>query len=284
MEKGFNQARGGAPDGGEYDASVVVPVLSHGESVGIVLAKLRGLVRDLGGRLEIVLVDDGCREPVATIAARWRTQFAALSVARHGEPRGIGAAARTGALVARGALVVVADPAQDLPLANVAVALEGLERGADVVLVSRHAEHGAQADSRSFLERAASTTVLKLSQLVLPVGVRDVFTPIHGLRSRAAKKIAQRAQVRGAAYGAEWTALAQYLGFEVAEYAALAFRAPLPRAPSIGVLRELWGTRRRFKGTQYEAPAHPSELLHETSFVKLDRAALMRGVSERSRR
>lgn len=273
---------------GGFELSIVVPVLDHGEGIGLMLARLRTVVRDLQRRTEIVIADDGCRELVGQVAPRWRAQFDGLVVVRHDDSRGLGAAVRTGVLVARGEGIVVVDPDLDLSLANVAIVVEGLDSGADVVLIARPAREGGAHDSRSFLERAASTTVMKLSQLVLPVGVRDVFTGLRGMRGRAAKKIAQRARVRGAAYGAEWVALAQWLGFQVVEYSAQGEGGPPPvRRPasssSFAALRDLWQTRQRFAGTAYDAAAHPGELLHDTSFVKLDRAALLRGVSDRRR-
>jgi hypothetical protein len=156
-----------------------------------------------------------------------------------------------------------------------------LRNGADVSIISRRLGMEEHVDERPFLERAAETTVMTLSQLMVPVGVKDTLSGLRAFRSRAAKKIAQRSRVSSAAFGVEWLALSQWFGFQVVECPIRWVRGPLLGArgrqnnAGFSLLRELWRTRKRFEGTTYDGNLSSGELLHETSFVRLDRDALI---------
>jgi glycosyltransferase involved in cell wall biosynthesis len=286
-----DQARRGttpANRGEQFDVSVVIPLGEHDDAVGVLLTSVRALGHHIGGNLEVVLVDDGMPHGFEMVAARWRAQFAGLVVARHENRKGRGAAVRTGALVARGECVVVIDPSTEVPLENADQLLDGLRRGADIALVGRESESDREAQTKSFLERATETTIRRLSSMLVDVGVRDCFAGMFAMRSRAAKKIAQRSRVSGSAYPVEWLALGQYLGFQVVEYPLQSPRGPLVTerahrgASPFRLLKEVWDTRRRFANDDYATSLHQSELLSDTSFRKLDRAAL--GVGRKSAR
>jgi dolichyl-phosphate beta-glucosyltransferase len=265
---------------GEFELSLVVPLSTH-EGLGGLLTAVRSFLRDYARASEVVLVDDGCDESIEKIASRWRSQFRGLVVAKHDSRHGRGAAARTGTLAARGDYVVVCDPELDIPLVNTTLLIESLSEGADVAIVSRRLGNEGQVDARPFLERATETTVMTLSQLMVPVGVRDSLSGLRGFRSRAAKKIAQRSRVASAAFGVEWLALAQWLGFQVVECPIRWVRGPQLAARGrashtrLSLLGDVWRTRQRLGGSDYESGMHPNVLLHETSFVRLDRDALI---------
>ena len=262
------------------ELSVVLPLPGTQQGLGALMAAVRAGLADVRCTTELVIVDDGGDGSIGAAAMRWRSQFDALAVAQHDTRRGRGAAARTGVLMARGKFIVVTDPELEVPLQNVASLLSSLRSGADVAIASRRLPGQQPADERPFLERAAETTVLALSQLVVPVGVRDSLSGLRGFRSRAAKKVAERSRVSGAAFGIEWIALAQFLGFQIVECpidcvpAAARRTRATHKQSSLELLGDLWRTRKRLAGATYEGSVPASELLHETSFVRLDRATL----------
>jgi dolichyl-phosphate beta-glucosyltransferase len=265
------------------ELSLVLPLPPGQTALGALMTAVRVGLSDIGCTTEIVIVDDGGEGTVKTAVARWRSHFDGLIVARHDKRRGRGAAARTGVLAARGKYIVVSDPDLTLPLENVVLLLESLRAGADVAIVSRRMPGQELVDERPFLERAAETTVHALSHLVVPVGVHDSLSGLRGFRSRAAKKVADRSRVSGAAFGVEWIALAQFFGFQVVECPVVWVRGPLlgergkPQHSAFELLGDLWRTRKRLAGDHYEGSVTPRELLHETSFVRMDRAQLTNG-------
>ena len=261
--------------------SIVLPVCEGDRGIGALLTAVRAFAREFQDRVEVVVVDDATERGVESHVARWRAQFAGLVIATHDKRKGRGAAARTGLLAARGDNIVVVDPDLSVPLENAELLIERLRLGADLALISRHAEGAVpEAQTKSFLERATATTVMRLSELMVPVGVRDCFAGLVGMRSRAAKKIAQRSQVSSQAYVVEWIALAQYLGFQVLECPQTWVRGPMlaererPRTSAFALLRDVWATRKRFAADDYSRGLPASTLLSETSFHKLDRDVL----------
>ena len=262
-----------------FELSLVIP-LARSEGLSALLTAVRLFLRDYARGAELVLVDDGCELPIEPVAMRWRSQFSGLSVARHETRKGRGAAARTGVLAARGEYIVVIDPELQIPLVNATLLLECLRDGADAAVISRRMQGDENVDERPFLERAAETTVMTLSQLMVPIGVKDGLSGLRGFRARAAKKIAQRSRVSSAAFGIEWLALAEYLGFQVAECPIRWVRGPLlgsrgRESAPFSLVGDVWKTRKRLKGAEYVDSVHSSELLHETSFTRLDRDALL---------
>jgi dolichyl-phosphate beta-glucosyltransferase len=261
---------------GEFDVSIVLPLGAGDEGVGRMLSGVRALVRQCGGRSEVVLVDDGMPHGFDSIATRWRTHFEGLSLARHDAHKGRGAAARTGVLSARGNVVVLVDPDVEVSLDHGVQLVDSLRRGADVAIVSRRPPEDP-TQGKSFLERAAETTVMRLSQLMVPVGVRDCFSGLIALRGPAAKQIAKRSRVSSPAFPVEWLAVSQFLGFQVVEFPLdwVKARTTSERALGFGsafeVLKDVWATRKRLAQDGYQASLDAQELLGETSFRSLDR-------------
>ena len=76
-------------------------------------------------------------------------------------------------------------------------------------------------------------------------------------------------------------ALADYLGIQVAEcpvreeHTISSVRRR--RRPSLVTLRDLLSIRRGLRGYDYERPQPPGMLLQETSFVPIDRSAVLEG-------
>lgn len=279
----MKQGQGSGESGqgsGAFDISVVLPVCGSDGGVGALLIAVKRLGQSLGARLEVVLVDDGSAQGYEAQVARWRAQFDGLVVARHESPKGRGAAVRTGVLAARGEYLLLLDPTLELPVSEAEPLFEALRRGADVALVSRHANGAPPPEARSFVERATQTTILRLSEMMVPLGIADCFSGLLAVRARSAKKVAQRSRVSSVAWPVEWFALSHYLGFQVIELPARTLRGPLlgqraRRGPSpFALLKDVWATRRRLAADEYSSSLHQKELLSDTSFRKLDRAAL----------
>ena len=267
---------GGQPqdEESEFELSIVLPVRKAAKTLPVTMKLIGTWLNSYDRATEIVVVDDGSPDATDAAATRWRSFFDGFQLVRHEVRRGIGAAARSGMLAARGRYVVVADPALSTPIDNVVLLVEALSSGADVAVVSHRL--GGEASERPFLERAAETTFMAVSNLVVPTGVRDGLCGLRGFRRRAARKIAERSRVQGPAYTMEWLALAQWCGFHVLECPVRWVRSGsqssrLSAVGAPGMLRELVQTRRRLALDVYSGALPSNQLLEETSFVKLDR-------------
>jgi len=260
----------------EFDVSIVLPFRKAEHTIAESLKEVALWARQVPWSIEVITVDDGSSDATEAAAARWRSYFDGYMLVRHEVKRGMGAAARSGVLAARGRFVVVADPALAVPFENVRLLVENLARGCDVAILSRKESGGRRGSAKDFLEHAAETTFMAFSQLVVRTGVRDSLCGMQAYRRRAIRRIAERSQVQGAAFAFEWHALADYFGFHVQECPVRWVRSgsrltalTAGRAP--GMLRDLWQTRKRLASHAYVGPLPAKELLHETSFVRLDR-------------
>ncbi len=273
---------GGEPDRRSeeqaFELSIVLPVRKAERTLAGTMKSIATWQKTFGLPVEMVVVDDGSKDATEAAATRWSPYFDGFQLVRHEQQRGLGAAARSGVLAARGRYVVVTDPELTTPIENVALIVESLRAGADVAVASRKLERRAR-DEQPFLERAAETTFVAVSRLVVPVGVRDSLGGLRGFRQRAVRKIAGRSRVHGPAFGIEWLALAEWFGFQVIECPVRWVRTgsrstPLRSTGAPGMLRDLLKTRRRLAQEVYCGALPPQQLLEETSFVRLDRSRL----------
>jgi dolichyl-phosphate beta-glucosyltransferase len=271
-------AGGQAPRGdedGEFELSIVLPVRQAEQRLAGTMQCIASWLRQKQRATEVVVVDDASTDATDAAATRWRSYFDGFQLVRHEVRRGLGAAARSGVLAARGRYVVIADGELGTPIENVTLIIDALASGADVAVASNRLE--GRGAGKPFLERAAETTFMAVSQLVVPVGVRDSLGGLRGFRRRAARKIAERSRVHGAAFSIEWLALAQWFGFQVLECPARWVQpgtrtSGLTAGRAPGMLRDLVQTRRRLAQDVYRGALPARQLLEETSFVRLDRS------------
>lgn len=268
-----------------FDVSFVVTTYRDPQRCGTALKRIRAYLANAPVRGEVVAVDDASKDATPRIVSRWWSHFDGLVLARHGDRRGRGIAARTGALVARGRYIVVVDDPL-APIEETGALLESLHVGADVAVAARErSELEYEQDQRPFLEKATETTVHTLSQMMLPLGMRDHLPGMVGFRRRAARRIAQVSRVEGPGFFIEWLALAQWLGFQLMECEVPhgsptpgeSTAAARPSRQTLSILRDVWRTKRRLDAEGYSGTATADSLLKDTSFYRLDRAALMSG-------
>ncbi len=266
-----------------HDVTIVIPVGSRGGSLDECLRRL-AISRPLRsmGQVEVIVVDDASGDRRDRLAARWGEEFFDLVVLRHGSRRGLGTAARTGVMVARGRHVFVSDPALPIDLGELQPLVETLESGVSVIVPSRGLS-GARLDREPGWPQRICEWVLGLfARAFLRPGVRDTLAGLIGFRRHAARAIAQRARCGGPTFTAEWVALAQLFGLEVVETAAHWARpqsGPAVTAVVPSVL-ELARLGRRLATKEDWKPLSPSEALGDTTFVKFDLTSLRRRSAE----
>lgn len=114
------------------DVTVVLPCLDEEESVGLCVTEALSAISEAGWSGEVVVVDNGCEDRSAELAAAAGARVAI-------EPtRGYGAAILRGIRSARGSVIVMADADCTYPLDQLAkVAGPVLDGDAELVLASR---------------------------------------------------------------------------------------------------------------------------------------------------
>jgi len=133
--------------------SIILPARNEAESLGALLAEIRGLHPEA----ELVVIDDGSTDATARVAAD-----AGARVVRHPYNMGNGAAIKSGARAAKGEILVCMDADGQHSPEDIAPLLARLDDGFDMVVGAR--QKGSQASmgrglANGFYNRFASLMV-----------------------------------------------------------------------------------------------------------------------------
>ncbi|MAF67425.1 MAG: glycosyl transferase family 2 [Planctomycetes bacterium] len=128
-ESGSTQRR--SADG----VTIVVPAYNEEGGIGGVVDRLCAL--ELGVPTELLIVDDGSSDGTAAALVELGARHPALTVVRHRENSGYGAALKTGFARARHDVVVITDADGTYPESSIAELLERIDDGADMAVGSR---------------------------------------------------------------------------------------------------------------------------------------------------
>jgi dolichyl-phosphate beta-glucosyltransferase len=252
--------------GAEPGLSIVVPAYDEAERLP---ASLEAAAAYLAARkeplqTEFIVVDDGSTDRTKERAEESARRLGLdLQVIRSLENRGKGHAVRTGALAARGRLVLVSDADFSTPLseweklagAGVPVAIGS--RAVDPSLVMKRQPLARQTMGRLF------NRFVRL--LALP-GIGDTQCGFKLFSNGAAKEIFSRTRVDRFAYDVEALLLARRLGFPIAEVPVVWINSPDTRVSLFGGAQAYWdllririGVARTLRERPPGAPASPAQ-------------------------
>jgi glycosyltransferase involved in cell wall biosynthesis len=119
--------------GTPVDLSVVVPVHDEEGNLEPLWAEIRALLGRLGGRTEVIFVNDGSTDGSGALLDRLRATDPRIRVVDHDRNHGLTAALDCGFRHARGAVVAMLDADLQNPPGEIEKLLAGLD-GADVVI------------------------------------------------------------------------------------------------------------------------------------------------------
>jgi len=154
-------------DGPTKGVSIVIPAYNEEQGIGLVLEQLLQVTDELGNEREIIVVDDGSHDATAEVAERYK----GVTVLRHQDNRGYGAALKSGIRNAQHELVCITDADGTYPN----------ERIPDLVkylLESRyHMVVGARTDDKvaiPLIRRPAKWALRKLANLIVGEPIPDI--------------------------------------------------------------------------------------------------------------
>jgi glycosyltransferase involved in cell wall biosynthesis len=167
------------PDSGATALSIVVPVYNEEENVDELYARLTNAAAALGRSYEIVVVDDGSTDETYTRLKRLAANDPRLKVVHFGRNFGQTAAMAAGFDYAEGAVVVPLDGDLQNDPADIALLLEKLDEGYDVV-------SGWRKDRKdNVLRRIPSRLANWLIGLVTGVHLHDYGCTLKAYRASA---------------------------------------------------------------------------------------------------
>ncbi len=236
------------------DLTVVIPAFNEETRLP---ASLEALAAFLAARaepmsLEVIVVDDGSTDRTATRAAETGRRLGLdLTVLVHERNRGKGAAVRTGALAAKGRMVLVSDADFSTPIGEWEKLVAS---GAPVAIGSRAVDESLVKERQSFYRVAMGKLFNRLVRLLAVPGIRDTQCGFKLFSSEAARAVFSLATVNRFAWDVEALLLARKLGFAIAEVPVLWFNSPDSRVTLLSgaqayldILRIRWRVSRALK-------------------------------------
>jgi dolichyl-phosphate beta-glucosyltransferase len=200
------------PEPGRPRLSVVLPAYREERRIAATVQRVRATLGPLLAHdgLEIVVVDDGSRD--ATVARA--EQAGADRVIRLPANKGKGAAVRAGMQAASGSVVVFTDA--DLAYApdQIALLLEEVEKGWDVVVGTRHRRGGGGPLGLRDLGHLVFNAA---TRLVLQRQFADTQCGFKGFHRAAAQQLFGLTRIDRFAFDVEVLWLAGYLGLTIEE-------------------------------------------------------------------
>ncbi len=217
---------------GEVDVSIVLPCLDERATVGLCVSEALSAFAGREERVEVVVVDNGCRDDSAEVAVAHGGRVVA-------EPRrGYGAALRTGIQAARGRYVVMADCDHTYDLTQAPAFVDALRGGHEFVMGSRR-KGRIEPGAMPFLHRYLGNPVLSwiLNRLF---GSR--FSDVHcGMRAFTASAFLRiDARARGMEFASEMAIKAARAGLSTTEVPVTLRTSGVRRVPHLRTFADGW--------------------------------------------
>ncbi len=192
--------------------SVVLPAYRLGEHIA---ANLVEVAAALPGA-QIVVVDDGSDDNTYEQAQQSTTRLPRVSVIRHDQNRGKGAALQTGTAAAEESIVVFLDADLDLPPAQLPGLLEVFgERGADVLVGTKQTQ--MSGGRYPWKRRALSLVFSFVTRILFRLPVDETQTGLKIFRRSVLDEVFTDLRIFGYAFDLELLVRAHRAGFRLTQ-------------------------------------------------------------------
>jgi dolichyl-phosphate beta-glucosyltransferase len=203
--------------------SVVIPAYNEARIIGDSVARVADyLAQTWDGDGELIVVDDGSRDPTAGIVGRLARTYPFIRLVSSTGNRGKGYAVKRGVLHSRGRYVLYTDADLVYPIEGVEPFIAALEAGADVAIGSRshpstlfalHPRHFSYIYQRYLVGR----TYINVVNRLLELNVSDTQAGFKCFRGEVARTIFARTTLTNFAFDVEALYVAGQLGYRIVE-------------------------------------------------------------------
>jgi glycosyltransferase involved in cell wall biosynthesis len=162
--------------------AIVVPCFNERDAIATTVT---GLVEQLGdvGPMEILVVDDGSNDGTAEVLAELQERYPRLSVEKHLDNRGYGAALKTGIRCTAAEMVVITDADNTYPNERIPE-LAAIAKSADMVVGARTAEDAKY----SFIRRIPKIFLAGYAAWIAGQRIPDLNSGLRVMRRSAVER------------------------------------------------------------------------------------------------
>lgn len=250
--------------------SLVIPAYNPGPDVERTWDAVRRFVAeraDHSDPWEAVFVLDGCTDGTPErLAELTRTAGPRMRVVDYAPNRGKGYAVRAGLLAARGAHRIFTDVDLAYSFDDVLRLADALASGAAVAVASREHPHSqillpAGVLGYAYRRHLQSRVFGAIARQLLPIGQKDTQAGLKGMSAAVAEAVVPELRCDGFGFDCELLTACARSGVPVTEIPVCvrydtAATTTGPRA-TLRMLRELWQTRRAWRGRSVSFPPIP---------------------------
>jgi dolichyl-phosphate beta-glucosyltransferase len=193
--------------------SLVIPAYNEQARLPYTLSEIEAFVCREHIDCEVIVVDNGSQDATSVVVQTAATRFRALRLVRT-DRRGKGRAVRTGALAARGKIVVFGDADLSWSVEDLPRFMALVDDKTPVVIGSREGR-GARRIGEPIYRHLMGRIFNRVVQTLAVPGIEDSQCGFKAFRADAARAIFSQQRIDGFGFDVEVLYLARRLGFGV---------------------------------------------------------------------
>jgi dolichyl-phosphate beta-glucosyltransferase len=198
--------------------SIIIPAYNELQRLPPFLVDVRGYCDSvMSSGYEVIVVDDGSTDGMIEVLEALTGEWGQLSVIRHLDNRGKGAAVKTGLRAGRGDLLLMTDADGSTPISEEGKLRAAILGGADLAIGSRMIEGGRAGVQRRRLRAATGRAFAWLVRMLFGMAVRDTQCGFKMFRRDVAMHLLSVCEEAGYLLDVEVLAWAHRLGYQIAE-------------------------------------------------------------------
>lgn len=198
------------------DLSIIIPSYNEELRLPETLERIAAYLPNLGGVIEVLIVDDGSKDRTAEVARSFGPKLPGLRLISNGVNRGKGYSVRHGIQEARGRNVLFTDADLSAPIEEASKLLEALKTY-DVAIGSRALDRSLITVHESPFREFAGIVFNTIVRLILRLPFVDTQCGFKAFRRERSKILFEQQRIERFGFDPELLYLARHHGLRTAE-------------------------------------------------------------------